>query len=73
MKRIKSSRFVSQAASTRKPSKFEQWFIDCLQVCINDESYPDYKWDLNNCKLWRERFKIGLTPLEAVNIHFKSH
>jgi hypothetical protein len=71
--KIKSSRYVSQNQKVRQPTDFELWFVQCIQICTNDTSYPDYKWDLKHCDIWRKRFKDGLSPLDAVQVQFKAH
>lgn len=57
----------------RTPTTFEWWFTECIQICANDEIYPNYKWDLKDCDIWRKRHKDGMSAIDAVNLHFKAH
>lgn len=54
--------------------KFELWFAECIRLCALNNIGPDkYKWDLDDCDVWREKFQSNYSPAEAVESIFQSH
>lgn len=58
----------------KRTTPFEMFFVMCLEYCaINHVGPDDYKWDLQNPGIWLEKFKAGMTPVQACNSIFRSH
>ena len=61
----------------KKPKKyptFESYFVDCVIKGVNCWNCPDsYVWDINKPGIWLDRYKEGMSPLDAVEAEFIWH
>jgi hypothetical protein len=65
---------LDRQVSHMKPTKFELFFVRCIQICAKEFIGPDdYVWDFNNPGIWLEKFKAGMTETDAVKSVFETH